>query len=177
MDDRTAAALDLLAERGAKEITHPGGTLMDHLRRVHAMLERWEARPAVRLAGLCHAFYGTDGFARALGETGRRADLVACVGEEAENLVYFYASCDRAFSHPGLADGGPFRDRFTGRPFDPPLAARRDFAEITVANELDIAGIDPQFRRRHGPALRELFTSWDVLLSDPARRAVRSVLP
>lgn len=177
MDDRTAAALDLLAERGARRIAHPGGTLMDHLERVHAALERWRARPAVRLAGLCHAFYGTDGFATALGETSRRADLAARIGEEAEHLVHFYASCDRAFSYPGLACGGPFRDRFTGERSDPPLAARRDFAELTVANELDIAGFDPGFRERHGPALRELFASWDVLLSEPARRAVQAALP
>ncbi|SEG69644.1 hypothetical protein SAMN04489712_109104 [Thermomonospora echinospora] len=141
------------------------------------MLERWRVRPAVRLAGLCHAFYGTDGFATALGETSRRAELVACIGEEAENLVYFYASCDRASSYPELARGGPFRDRFSGERSDPPPAARRDFAELTVANELDLVEINPEFRERYGPGLRDLFTSWDALLGDAARHAVRTVLP
>jgi hypothetical protein len=39
----------------------------------------------------------------------------AIIGEQAERLVYFYASCDRRFSYPHLAQpAGPFKDRFTG---------------------------------------------------------------
>jgi hypothetical protein len=67
-DSATAAAIELLVSRGAHEITHPGGTLLAHLERVHALLDQWGARPALRLAGLCHAFYGTDGFPAALGD-------------------------------------------------------------------------------------------------------------
>ncbi|HEX2316067.1 MAG TPA: hypothetical protein VHJ17_20160 [Thermomonospora sp.] len=166
------AALALLDGRGAERIPHPGGTLLAHLRRVHGLLATWDARPALRLAGLCHAFYGTDGFATALGTTEEREVLASVIGEEAEGIVRFYAGCDRDFSHPGFAEGGPFRDRFTGEVSDPPERLRRDFAELTVANELDIARIDPEFRERHGPALRGLFWSWRDLLSAPARRAV-----
>jgi hypothetical protein len=53
--------IELPAARDAGEVPHPGGTLLAHLRRTHAPLEAWQARPAVRLAGLCHAFYSTDG--------------------------------------------------------------------------------------------------------------------
>ncbi|MFC4591109.1 DUF6817 domain-containing protein [Sphaerisporangium corydalis] len=169
---------DLLAARGAGEIAHPGGTLLAHLERVHDLLGRWEARPALRLAGLGHAFYGTDGFPAALGEVTRRDELAAVAGEETERIVYFYASCDRRFSHARLAeDGGPFRDRFTGVVLDPPAALRRDFAEITVANELDVVQANPEIRARHGAELLELFTSWRDLLSAPAWRAVRAALP
>lgn len=51
-----------LRELGAEDIPHPGGTLLAHLRRVRTRLASWDARPALQLAGLCHAFYGTDGF-------------------------------------------------------------------------------------------------------------------
>jgi hypothetical protein len=95
-----AAAAELLASRGAAGIPHPGGTLLAHLERVHALLAQWGARPALRRAGLCHAFYGTDGFAVALGDPSRRDELASMVGEEAERLVYLYASCDRGFSYP-----------------------------------------------------------------------------
>jgi len=101
--------------RGAHEMPHPGGTLLAHLKRVHALLAEWGARPVVRLAGLCHAYYGTDGFPAALGDIAQREELAAMIGEEAERLVYFYASCDRRFSYPHLGEPeGPFMDRFTG---------------------------------------------------------------
>src|SRR5262249_57096491 len=127
-----AAMSELLAARGAAGISHPGGTLLAHLQRVHALLAQWGERPAVQLAGLYHAFYGTDGFATALGSPGRRDELAAVIGEEAERLVYFYASCDRRFSYPRLAESpGPFQDRFTGTLPCPPLSLRRGLAELT----------------------------------------------
>src|SRR5262249_38095875 len=121
-----AAMTELLAARGAAGISHPGGTLLAHLQRVHALLAQWGARPEMQLAGLYHAFYGTDGFATALGSPSRRDDLAAIIGEEAERLVYFYASCDRRFSYPCLAESaGPFKDRFTGTVLHPPLPLPR----------------------------------------------------
>src|SRR4029079_13032326 len=53
---------EFLIARGAAELRHPGGTLLAHLRRTHDTLAGWGARPALRLAGLAHATYGTDGF-------------------------------------------------------------------------------------------------------------------
>lgn len=176
-EPRIAALTQTLAARGANEIPHPGGTLLAHLERVHALLAEWGARPAVRLAGLCHAYYGTDGFATALGDVARREELAAIAGKEAEQLVYFYASCDRGFSYPHLAGpAGPFRDRFTGTLLVPPLPLRQDFAELTAANELDIAGVNADLRARYGPGLLGLFTSWRQLLSAPAWRAVEVTL-
>jgi hypothetical protein len=40
-----AAVAEWLALRGATEIPHPGGTLLAHLERVHALLGQWGARP------------------------------------------------------------------------------------------------------------------------------------
>ncbi|WP_030153982.1 DUF6817 domain-containing protein [Streptomyces sp. NRRL S-244] len=195
---REARALALLRELGAGELDHPGGTLLAHLERVHARLGAWGARPALRLAGLCHAFYGTDGFATALLPVGRRAELAAVIGAEAEEIVYFYASCDRAASYPTLASDVPcgadadaagaadneavssvapaFRDRFTGHVHCPDRQSRRDFAELSAANELDLARIDPAFRAAHGPGLLALFTRLRELLTEPARRECQAVL-
>jgi hypothetical protein len=131
----------------------------------------------VRLAGLCHAYYGTDGFPAALGDTAHREELAAIIGEEAERLVYFYASCDRRFSYPHLGEPeGRFKDRFTGTVLISPLPLRRDFAELTAANELDIMQVNSGLRAQHGPGLLGLFTSWRKLLSDPAWQAVQITL-
>ena len=172
-----AAVAEAMASRGAAGIAHPGGTLLTHLERVHALLAEWGARPALRLAGMCHAYYGTDGFPAALGDLGRRAELAAITGAEAERLVYFYASCDRRFSYPHLAERqGPFKDRFTGTVLRPPLRLRRDFAELTAANELDIVAVNPDLRARYGQGLLRLFTSWQALLSDAAWQAAQATL-
>ena len=172
-----AAVAEALAARGAAGIAHPGGTLLAHLQRVQALLTEWGARPALRLAGLCHAWYSTDGFQPALGDPDRRAELTAITGAEAERLVYFYASCDRRFSYPHLAKRtGPFKDRFTDTVLRPPLRLRRDFAELTAANELDIVAVNQDLRAQHGPDLLRLFTSWQALLSDAAWQAAQATL-
>lgn len=169
--DPTRAARRLLRERGAESVDHPGGTLMAHLDRVHHRLIRWNARPALQLAGLCHALYGTDGFPTALVPVEERARIKELIGDEAESLVYFYASCDRRATYPRLGGpGAPFRDRFTGRTSTPAPPRWADFAELTAANELDLIHVDAGFRTRHGPALSRLLTRMRPLLSPAARR-------
>ncbi|MEU5366992.1 DUF6817 domain-containing protein [Streptomyces sp. NPDC005925] len=167
----------LLLRSGADALSHPGGTLLAHLDRVRAQLIAWEARPALRLAGLCHAAYGTDGFPAALLPLGRRGDLAAVIGTEAEAIVYAYGSCDREATYPGLAEpGAPLHDRFTGstRALEPGL--RRDLAVLIAADELDLARQDPAFRKRWGPELLELFTRLRPLLSGVAWSDCATVL-
>ncbi|GEC07865.1 hypothetical protein SSP24_55200 [Streptomyces spinoverrucosus] len=170
-------AIALLRELGAAKIAHPGGTLLAHLQRVQEQLAVWGARPALQLAGLCHAFYGTDGFPTALMSLERRAELAAAIGAEAEAIVYLYASCDRKATYPSLADAdASFRDRFTGRARNPEPQHRRDFAELSAANELDLARIDPSFSEKWGAELLALFTRFRPLLSQPAWSACHAVL-
>ncbi|MFE5211195.1 DUF6817 domain-containing protein [Streptomyces sp. NPDC056600] len=169
--DSSSATLaeELLLRSGAGDVPHPGGTLLAHLTRVYSRLGNWEARPALRLAGLCHAFYGTDGFATALLPLERRGELVAVIGDEAEAIVRLYASCGRSATYPGLGGSSPvFHDRFTGREFAPTDRQLRDFAELTAVNELDIARVDPDFRQRWGSGLLALFTRLRPLLSEHA---------
>jgi hypothetical protein len=173
----TDQALKLLKSAGAETIDHPGGTLLAHLQRVSTLLATWNARPALVSAGLCHAFYGTDGFAVALLELDRRAVLAKAIGAEAEELVYFYASCDRKASYRTLAEpDAVFTDRFTGERIQPSLHQRRDFAELTAANELDIAAVSAQMREQYGASLLALFTRWRSLLSEQAWQHVGDVL-
>ncbi|XUL89874.1 DUF6817 domain-containing protein [Streptomyces galilaeus] len=163
-------AVALLLRLGAADVAHPGGTLVAHLQRVRDRLAAWDARPALRLAGLCHACYGTDGFPTALLPVNAgRAQLAEVIGAEAEEIVYLYGACDRKATYPGLAEtDGLFRDRFTGALYPPGPQLRRDLAELTAANELDLARNDFTFRERWGPQLLTLFTRFKPLLSQPA---------
>ncbi|MFF4837298.1 DUF6817 domain-containing protein [Streptomyces sp. NPDC001315] len=177
MQTSTVQATELLRELGAEIIPHPGGTLLAHLDRVRARLATWGARPALQLAGLCHAFYGTDGFPETLLPLDRRAELVEIIGTEAEAIVHAYASCDRKATYPHFADpASALHDRFTGDAHTPPSRLRRDFAELTAANELDLARLDPAFRDRYGPDLLTLFSRFRPWLSEPAWEDCRAVL-
>jgi hypothetical protein len=173
----TDQALGLLMAAGAETIEHPGGTLLAHLQRVSVLLASWGARPALMSAGLCHAFYGTDGFAVTLLNLDQRAVLAHAIGEEGEELVYLYASCDRKATYHSLAEpGAAFINRFTGEHTRPTVEQRRDFAELTAANELDIAAVSPPMRERYGADLLELFTRWRPLLSRRAWEHTGNIL-
>nr|WP_238845458.1 alpha/beta hydrolase [Nocardia terpenica] len=165
-------ALALLRDLGAEQVEHPGGNLLDHLRRVHQLVANWGANRRVRLAALCHATYGTDGFARALLPLDQRTRLRAAIGDEAETLVYRYGACDRTetYSHLG-AKPLPLTDRFTGEIRTPTPADLIDFAILTIANELDVARtapLTPTARRE----LRALITALAAYAPDAAAQAL-----
>lgn len=172
------AAEELLRERGAGRMPHPGGTLLEHLLRVARTLADWGADPDVQAAGLCHAAYGTDGFDESLLATGERARLAGLIGERAEALVHLYGGCDRSAVYPQLGRARPpvFRDRLTGAEFTPADADLRAFAEITAANELDLVAHNPDLADRYGPALADLFARARPLLSAPAQDACTRLL-
>jgi hypothetical protein len=130
---------EFLCSRGAADLVHSGSTLLAHLVRVSERLAGWDAPVEVRMAGLCHAAYGTDGFADGLLDITERNILAELIGEEAEALVYLYGSYDRTATYPRVAQRQPvFRDRWTGAEHTPTEAQLRAFLEITAANELDV---------------------------------------
>ena len=94
-----------LTSHSAEQVPHVGGTLMKHLSGTCDLLRRWERPAELCLAGLCHTTYGTDGYPSPLEDPSRRDKLAAVIGREAEELVYFYASCDRGWLYPQLAPG------------------------------------------------------------------------
>jgi two-component system OmpR family sensor kinase len=129
----------LLCDLGATGIDHLGGDLLTHLEGTEARLRSWGADEDVALAGLCHAAYGTDGFAPSLLPLSGRPRLRAVIGAGAEDIVYRYASCDRAAVYPGLGRRPlAFADRFTGATGELTDAEARAFALVTAANELDL---------------------------------------
>jgi hypothetical protein len=85
--------------------------------------------------------------------------------------------CDRKASYRTLTDtDAVFRDRFTDRVYTLALQLRRDFAELSAANELDIVRIDTAFREKWGPGLLTLFTRFRPLLSEQAWQECQAVL-
>ena len=140
------AALALLDELGAGDITHPGGDLRSHLVRTHDTLRAWAAPDDVCLAGLIHAAYGTDGFPVPLLALDERPRLRSIVGDAAEAIVYRYCSCSRQVSYARLGEvPWPLTDRFTGEVVLLDADEASAFAVLTVANERDVVqagGVD-----------------------------------
>lgn len=176
--DNRSVVEEFLRSRGAAGMAHPGGTLLEHLIRVRRRLADWGTPPEVQVAGLCHAVYGTDGFAQSLLDLADRAVLVELIGEHAEALVYLYASCDRTATYPRLREGRQpvFRDRFTAADLDPDTEDLRAFLDITAANELDVFEHNEDLATRYGPGLYLLLEPAHALLSAAAWEAVRREL-
>ncbi|MDH2390782.1 alpha/beta fold hydrolase [Streptomyces sp. HNM0663] len=165
-------ALALLRDLGAGQVGHPGGNLLDHVRRVHELVVSWGVSRRVRLAALCHAAYGTDGFPHALLPLDRRARLQAAIGDGAEALVRLYGACDRSRTYPRLgATPLPLTDRFTGEVAPLAGADLADFAVLTIANELDVARTSSlTLEARHD--IRALVAALAAYVPDVAARAL-----
>jgi len=176
--DTRATVLRFLDAHGAAQLEHPGGTLLAHLVRTEAQLHAWGAADDLSLAGLCHASYGTDGFAHALVDWTEREELIALIGPTAEAIVYRYASCDRGSLYPqlGIVDRPRFRDRFTGTDLELTDHELGAFVTLTVANELDVMLASPTLAAEYGPALVELFSRCESLMPAIAAETSRAVL-
>lgn len=168
----TRQAAQLLSQRNADAIEHPGGTLLRHLERTADLLELWEASPATVSAGLWHAAYGTDGFDVALFSLEERDLLRQVIGVDAESHVYCYAACDRRFTYAAAMRGEfAYRDRLTGEQPDLPADVRRAFVDITFANEIDLYDHSPEFRTTLWPKLTPVFAGLEHSASPAALAA------
>jgi hypothetical protein len=167
-----------LLAQGAAAIPHAGGSLYEHLCRVHDRITGLGLHEGLRLAGLTHAAYGTDGFTTALLPLTGRRQLRDVVGPHAEALVYRYGACDRRRTWPTLAATGEVTDRHNGVTETLDRDAVRDFADLTIVNELDVAEAehDPAIAARHGGYFRELFTSWAPIASPQVAADAAEVL-
>ncbi|BCL15542.1 DUF6817 domain-containing protein [Micromonospora sagamiensis] len=165
-----------LRERGTETIAHPGGTLYAHLCRVHDLLGTFGHGGDVRLAGLTHAAYGTDGFDLALLDPCDREPLRALVGADAEQLVYLYGACDRRRSWPDLVTTRHLVDRFTGRVETLAPELLRPFVDLSIVNELDVLVHDPTVARRYGDYFRSLFATWAPVASSGVTAETRRLL-
>jgi hypothetical protein len=162
--------VSFLRSHSGEEVEHVNGKVLPHLQGTFHLLQKWGNQVDVCLAGLCHAVYGTHDFHNSLVDISRRSELQALIGPEAEELVYFFASCDRSFSYPQIGGSAPirFRDRFTGEIFVPDRALFSSFLELTFANELELASANRGQREHIRPSLQPLFERCQGLVSDNA---------
>jgi hypothetical protein len=142
------ATLAFLDAHEAGRTPHLFGDLLTHLLGTETLVRAWGGSELLALAALGHAAYGTDGFEDNFLSTAERPALAAVIGNEAEALVYFYASCDRDAFYPQLESGiGPgelsFRDWFTGDCFTPAPGLATLFVDLTYANEGELAASSP----------------------------------
>jgi hypothetical protein len=170
------AALDLLRRRGAANVPHPGGTLLEHLQRVADRLARHGGEEDLCLAGLTHAAYSTDGFDVRMLTLSERALLASVIGEDAEGLVYAYAACDRKLSWERLAVDRVIHDRWTGELLRPSPQALGEFTDLTVVNELDVVEHAPQIRAGFAGELLRLCRAWAGLCSSGVLADAEEVL-
>jgi hypothetical protein len=131
----------LIVEAGADQAAHRRGSLLAHLERTADWAERWQCSAELVTAALCHAVYGTDGLVGPLVGLDQRDRVRAVAGDQAERIVYRYASCDREFVYPQLEAAVAevvFRDRFTGWSGLLTAAEWADFMTLTWANSADV---------------------------------------
>lgn len=161
--------ISFLRSHSAEKTPHVFGTLLNHLVGTSQLLRDWGNPDELCLAGLCHAVYGTQGWQFTLLNLSQRSDLVEIIGEEAEEIVYFYASCDRSYLYPqiGFSTKIRFRDRFSGAVFVPDSMRLKSFLELTFANELESSRM-PGFVESTRALLEPLFRPWENLVSDAA---------
>ncbi|WP_104526347.1 DUF6817 domain-containing protein [Blastococcus atacamensis] len=169
--DRLAA---LLRDRGAEGIDHPGGTLYGHAQPVQHRLAALGLPRQVQLAGRAHAVYGTQGFdVRLLGDD-ERPLLIGIVGPAAEELVHRYGACDRDRTWPELPTARRVHDRHTGAATELDDQQLRDFADLSLVTEIDVAEHGPPgFLDEHGGYFRRLTEEWAPVLSPEVVAAAR----
>ena len=167
-----------LVALGADGFSHVSGSLARHLVETERLLRSFGSRETLCLAGLYHAVYGTDGIRGSLAGLDRRGAIAAIVGAEAEALAYLYGACAREIFHPriGTRDQLRFADRFTASEYPISEGSLRDFCELTVANELELAVASEAFRTEYAAELCAFFDRMNGLVSAECERAWRAVL-
>ncbi|OGC88260.1 hypothetical protein A2419_00970 [Candidatus Adlerbacteria bacterium RIFOXYC1_FULL_48_26] len=91
----SAAAKTYLTNKGAKNIRHVRGSLLDHLSRIEETLKGWNTPEHVQLAGLFHSVFGTDHFKKELLGEADTEQVRLLIGEKALRLVSLFSSIDR----------------------------------------------------------------------------------
>lgn len=167
-----------LAKLGAGDFEHIDGTLIEHLKGTQRLLAQWGASKKLQDAGLYHAAYGTVGFDESLVDTHQRGQIAALIGVDSEEIVYQYCACDRQKFYPriGKSSNPEFSNRFTGEDYVLPDSMFRDFCELTVANELEIAIDNPGFIQQYGEGLGQLFKKMQPYISQASQIKTEEVL-
>lgn len=176
--NRSTELFAQLQALGAGEFEHLNGSLAAHLRGTESLLISWGAGEILATAGLYHAVYGTDGYSPSLTGLEMRQKIVELIGVDAEQLAYLYGACDRRVFYPriGTEMQLSFADRFTNTEYPIIQTQLVDLCELILANELEIAAGNAQFRSKYGPHLSKLFERMRSLVSKAGFQAYRKLL-
>ena len=135
--------LDFLTDvLGTDRVRHSGRNLLEHLLGTYDLLERWNAKPEVRLAGLFHSVYGTNAFKHRCLDLTRAPDrnlVKGLIGHYAETLVWIFCSVGRPRAlWEAVAQKEPIlHSLVTGEPILLTAPIVRDLLEIEAANLLE----------------------------------------
>ncbi|WP_321871938.1 DUF6817 domain-containing protein [Paraburkholderia tropica] len=162
---------------GTDEILHFGRPLTAHLIETGRWLERWGSPPTLVAAGAFHSIYGTEEFREKAVSVDRRSEIREIIGEEAENLVYFFCMADRSALFSGQA----------AAPYSVPLPSMnvsvdldevtfRALLEMEAANIIDSALHQPNAPPAAGSFWLARFESVRNRLSDSAYVTARRTL-
>jgi len=165
-----------LTKLGAGEFEHFNGSLQKHLIATFEILKNWNAKDYVCDAGLYHAAYGTDGFDDKMISLNQRRAIADIIGSQAEKLVYLYCACDRDYFNDNFTSNLPYRDRFTNKKIQLDDSSIKEFCELTVANELEIAKKSSEFILQYGDELKILFNKMTPYLSKDAKVEIKNIL-
>ncbi len=134
-----------LPERIRASPRHAGGEFEVHLEGTAALLRGWGCRHELQLAGRYHSVYGDPQGREAIASASER-ELIAEIGEEAEQLVRLWARLDRtslATAARGARRSGPADaielSLVTGGTTTVPAQVYRDLVQLHAANELEQA--------------------------------------
>ncbi len=86
---------DYLLNHSVASAEHSGATLWDHLVGVHRILQVVGSEDYVCNAGLFHSVYGTQSFKTVSVDKGKRSEVQALIGEQAESLVWSFCMLPR----------------------------------------------------------------------------------
>jgi hypothetical protein len=86
---------DYLLNHSVASAEHSGATLWDHLAGVHRILQVVGSEDYVCNAGLFHSVYGTQSFKTVSVDKGKRSEVQALIGTQAENLVWAFCTLPR----------------------------------------------------------------------------------
>jgi hypothetical protein len=169
--------LKALADIGAGEFDHINGQLIAHLEGTYRYLKAWSNREALCIAGLFHAVYTTDGYAHQLADLEHRDNIIKLIGAEAENIVYYYAACDRDYFYARIGRDKDFsyRNRFNDEEssLNPQLFC--DLLELTIANEIEIVSNNKNFKEKQKDWYVELFARFKPYVSEKAFQCYQEV--
>ena len=121
-------------------VPHTNSDFYSHLDGVYSYLERWGLPEHVRLAGLFHSLYGTEGFQGFTLSLEWRDQIRSLIGDRAERLVYCYCALTyQSLRESVLAGGGPrLWDRFADCRLEVTQKEYQEILWMMLANTLEI---------------------------------------